>query len=71
MAKFYIFAKAVSHTEFEQIAEIDQVVVNAATDDVRNNIAAHMAERWAQDNGAGIIEFRNDQAAILIRITRP
>lgn len=71
MPKFYIMAKAASHTEFEMVAEIDQIVVNTATDLVRNDIAAIMAERWTEENGPGLIEFRDSGAVVLLRITRP
>lgn len=71
MASFFIFAKAESHANFQQVCEINQVVTNNATDSVRDRLAALIADRWQEINGAGIVEFRNAQDAVLIRVTTP
>ena len=70
MAKFSIWAKADVHPSFERVCEVDQVVVTG-TDNVRDQISSQIASKWMEENGNGMIEFRNAADAVLVRITRP
>lgn len=70
MPVFEIWGKAASKPEFERFCELNQIA-GAATDTVRNQIAAMVASRWLEQNGDGEIEFRDAGGTVMIRLTQP
>lgn len=70
MAVFEIWGKGVNQSDFQRMCEINQIVTTE-TDNTRDQIAALVASRWLEQNGDGIIEFRNAAGAVLIRLAQP
>lgn len=67
MPTFRLFGKPVSHADFEQLAEIEQISTTVPVE----TILSLLASRWLDKNGDGVVELRNTTGTVLIRLTQP